>query len=107
MNIPESVKIGYKIFDVNKIETNVISDNKVCYGEIQYDNGIINISKKYSEDQQKCTFLHEVIHGIDDIFEIGLEEDQVRKIAKGIYLLIKDNSEIFMNNTFDKTQPLK
>lgn len=95
MNITDKVKIGYKDFKVNLVKDNVVDENKVCYGNIEYDNGNINLSMLYSEDQQKCTFMHECIHGIDDIFEVGLEEDQVRKLAKGIYQFIKDNPEIF------------
>lgn len=95
MIIPEEVKIGYKTFKVNMIDANVIDGNKVCYGTIQHDNGSINIATLYSEDQQKCTFIHECLHGIDDIVETELTEDQVRKLAKGIYSFIIDNENIF------------
>lgn len=95
MRIPEQARIGFKDFHVNMIDGNVISDYKVCYGNIEYDNGNINISALHSEDQQNCTFIHECLHGIDEVFEIGLEEEQVRKLAKGIYTFIKDNPDIF------------
>ncbi|MBE6067756.1 MAG: hypothetical protein E7211_08700 [Clostridium lundense] len=95
MNIPGIIKIGYKTFVVNMIDKEVIDGSKVCYGNIQYDNGEINISTIYSEDQQKCTFIHECLHGIDDIMEANLQEEQVRKIAKGLYQLIKHNPDMF------------
>ena len=52
----------------------------------------------HSEDQQKCTFIHECLHGIDDVFEIGLDEEQVRKTAKGIYTFMRDNPDLFSKN---------
>lgn len=95
MVIPENVKIGYKDYKVNIVDGDVVDGNKVCYGNIEYENGNINISSLYSKDQQKCTFIHECMHGIDDIVEAGLDEDQIRKISKGLYQFIKDNPGIF------------
>lgn len=97
MKIPSEVKIGYKNYNVNMIEGNLVEDNKVCYGTIDYDEGNIKLSNLYSNDQKKCTFIHESIHGIDDIMEIDLDEDQVRKLGKGVYQFIKDNPEVFKN----------
>jgi hypothetical protein len=97
MNIPDKVKIGYKDFKINKVDGEVIEDDEICYGVIYNDKGFINISGKYSEDLQKCTVIHECIHGIDNVFDIGLKEEQVEKLAKGLYGFIKDNPEVFKN----------
>jgi len=95
MNMPSEVKIGYKTYKVNIIDGNVVDGNKVCYGIIKYDDGDINISNLYSKDQQECTVIHECLHGIDDIVEAELSEEQIRRISKGLYAFIKDNPEIF------------
>lgn len=95
MNIPKKVKIGFKTYEIQKLNSDVIANSKVCYGSIQYNDGTINISTLHSEDMQKCTLIHESIHGIDDIFDIGLEEEQVVKLGKGIYQFIIDNPNIF------------
>ena len=95
MNIPEKVKIGFKTYEIKKINDDVIADSKVCYGSIQYNDGIVNISTLHSEDLQKCTLIHECIHGIDDIFDIGLEEEQVVQLGKGIYQFVIDNPGMF------------
>lgn len=96
MNIPKKVNIGYKDYTVNKVNDYVVEDNKVCYGNIEFDEGQINISTLYTEEQQKCTFIHECLHGIDDIVEANLTEDQVRLMSKGLYDFIKSNSNIFI-----------
>lgn len=91
MNIPKNVKIGYKDFEVNLVPNKVIDEDVICYGNINHNDQIINISSLYGEDQQKMTFIHECLHGIDDMAETDLTEDQVRKLAKGLYSFIKDN----------------
>lgn len=95
MNIPIKVKIGFKDYEVKKIDGVVADGNSVCYGTINYDDGDINLSTNYSQDQQKWTFIHECVHGIDDMVETELTEDQTRKFAKGLYGFIKDNPGIF------------
>lgn len=102
MNIPNKVTIGYKEFKVNLIDSHVVDGSKVCYGNIEYDNGNINLSTLYDVEQQKCTFVHECLHGIDEIVESELTENQIRLLAKGLYTFIKDNPKIFE----DMIQPL-
>lgn len=99
MNIPSKVKIGYREYAVNKVNDNVVYDNSVCYGNIEYDRGVINISTLHHEEQQKCTFIHECLHGIDEIVEAKLTEDQVRLISKGLYDFIKTNPDVFESNS--------
>ena len=95
MNIPKTVKIGFKDYNVTIVDGKVIQDNKICYGTIEYDHGDINISNEASDDLQKCAFIHECVHGIDDLVETGITEEQTRKFAKGLYSFIKDNPNIF------------
>lgn len=96
MNIPDKVKIGFKNYEVNMVDGDVTEGNSVCYGVIHFDDGIIDISKKYSRDMQECSLIHECVHGIDDIFGIDLSEDQIIKLGKGIYGFIKDNPQLFV-----------
>jgi len=95
MKIPETVRIGFKDYKVTKVDGYVIDDNAVCYGNIEYDKDNINLSLNYSKDLINCTFIHECLHGIDNIEETELTEDQIRKIAKGLYSFVRDNPKIF------------
>lgn len=98
MIIPKKVKIGYKEYEVKMRDSDVINGNEVCYGTIKFEDGEINIANIYSEDMMKCTFIHECLHGIDDIVEAKLTEDQIRLMSKGLYTFIKDNPNIFNDN---------
>ncbi len=95
MNIPEKIKIGYKDYEVKKVNDKLFDNDTLCYGVIHYNVGLIEISSIYSEDTQKCALLHEILHGIDDIFDIGLHEEHIVKLAKGLYQVIKENPEVF------------
>ena len=98
MNIPSKVKIAYNDYDVIIVDGHIVDDNKSCYGNIEYGKSKINLSNLYSQDIQKCTLIHECLHGIDDIVEADLTEVQVNLMAKGLYTFIKDNPSIFENN---------
>lgn len=95
MNIPSMIKIEYNDYKVNLRNGVVIKDEALCFGKIDYRKCIIDISTDYAEDVQKCTFIHECLHGIDEVVEAELTEDQVRLMAKGLYSLIKNNPNIF------------
>lgn len=103
MEIPNRIKIGYKDYKVNKVEGNVIVNDSTCYGKIDFEKDSIDISTLYSEEQQKCTFIHECLHGIDDIIETDLTEEQTRRIGKGLYDFIKSNPNIFINHETTKS----
>lgn len=103
MKIPNRVKIGYKDYKVNKVEDNIIVNDSTCYGKIDFEKDSIDVSTLYSEEQQKCTFIHECLHGIDDNVETDLTENQIRKIGKGLYDFIKSNPNIFIDNETDKS----
>lgn len=45
----------------------------------------IMINKSVGKDQQKETLLHEIIHIIDNELKIGLEENDVCRLAVGLY----------------------
>jgi Zn-dependent peptidase ImmA (M78 family) len=55
------------------------------YGSMQRAHGIILINKDTTEDQQAETLLHEVIHAVDEELKIGLEENDVARLAVGLY----------------------
>ena len=46
-------------------------------------------------EQQETTLCHEMLHGLDDMYSIGLKEKQVEKLGNALYMLILDNPGIF------------
>lgn len=62
---------------------------------IDYTKDTIEISTLYAESTQFTTFLHEILHGIDEFLGIKLEEEQIDKLARGLAMLILDNPDLF------------
>lgn len=91
----EKIKVGWKTYDIEVIKPcsaklNVVSQK--CYGEINYDERKIYLSNEYSEEQQKVTFIHELLHAISDMYGIdNLDENTVTKTANALYIVLKDN----------------
>jgi hypothetical protein len=95
MNITNNVKIGYKDYKVNMKDHDIYVRGKECYGEINYDEETISIGCKFNENQIKATFIHEIVHGIDDMYGADLKEKQVEMLGNGLYKFIIDNPDIF------------
>ncbi|KNY24985.1 hypothetical protein [Pseudobacteroides cellulosolvens] len=95
MKIVNKVKIGYKDYDINLVDRDIYVDGKECYGQINYDNEYININNKFNDNQKKATFIHEIVHGIDEMWGSDMTEKQVELFSNGLYKFLLDNPEIF------------
>lgn len=94
MIIPEKISILYKDYRVIQ-EQNIHNGSDDLYGQIDYCSQVIRIDEQYSAEQKKATLIHEIIHGLDDMYQIGLGEKKVSKLGVAFYQLIKDNPELF------------
>lgn len=85
----EKIKIGYKDYQIKYLDPKQVlfDDGTELIGKIEYNDNIIYLSNRYSNEG----LVHEVIHGIDDMYGIGLTEGQVNGLGKGIYTVLKDN----------------
>ncbi len=93
MTIPESVKIGgitYRIVYASKVD-----DRDKYNGVIEYRSCEIRLRENVSEQRMKKVLLHEILHGIDDVANIGLTEQQTDAVASGLYQVTVDNPGIF------------
>lgn len=94
MTIPEKAKILYKEYAVEQ-QKNLHDEGADLYGQIHYLPESIFLNADSSEEQKKATLIHELIHGMDEMFAIGLKEKQVEKLGNALYMLIKDNPDMF------------
>jgi hypothetical protein len=93
----KKVKIGYKEYEIIK-KQQVIELPNDCYGKIDYDKEIIEISNRFNQKQQNQTFLYELVHGIFeklDLHDLRQDERIVNQLATALYEVILDNPHIF------------
>lgn len=99
MNIPTKVRINgidYAVYS----EKVIVCDGKELYGQIRYNEAVIGLSMTAcaSKQMMELTLLHEILHGIHQTSGMELENDEavVEMFARGIYQVIKDNPELFI-----------
>ena len=91
--IPDKVKIGYKEYEVKKVDYEISLNGSVCYADIDHNEYVIRLNMKYKDIEQ--SLLHEILHGIDDMFlHNRLQEEQIEMLARGLYMVLLDNPKL-------------
>lgn len=91
----DEIKIGWKNYKIIKTNPkhNLIEGGNDCYGEIDYNKREIYLNYLLNdEEQNKATLIHEVLHGISDMYNLELSEDIVSRLGEALYIVLKDNS---------------
>lgn len=89
----DNIKIGYKTYEIIKTKPqSTLIEGCEILGEINHVENQIQVNAAYSEEEQKITLIHEVLHGIDELFSIELKEEQVEQLGKGLFLVLTDNN---------------
>lgn len=97
MKIPEKVKIGGQIYDVIVTDKVEVGGRTTYSGAIMYSESTIELRDDLKGSYAEITFLHEILHGLFEFanFEFDDEEDIVERLSYALYMLIKDNPEMF------------
>ena len=94
IRIPKEMTIAYKEYAVT-MDRNVHDGEAELYGCMDSKTETIVIDQDLSHEQKCATLIHECIHAMDDVFAIGLEESQVVKLGSAIYMMLRDNPELY------------
>ena len=97
MTAPKKIKIGYKVYDVVWSKEPILHDGQRVDGlhSFSQDKLFIDASKKgaYAKD----VLMHEILHGIFDIWDIKTtdgEERVVTAISTGLVTVLNDNPQL-------------
>ena len=89
MKIPESIKVGGRIYGIDFIKG--LWQRTGFKGHIIFNTQEIEIDGDISEADMHTIFLHETIHAIDKIWgNNDLSESQVNMVAEGLYQVFSD-----------------
>ena len=86
MNIPSSLRIVGREYDVVKVE-----EHGEQVGGVDFETCTIVVKDGQQRLLEADTLLHESLHIIDDIFQLELSERQVYCITSGLIALLRDN----------------
>ena len=89
VEIPKTIKVGgfdYRIIFPKKIE----DDCGAHWGHWNHCPPEIQLSQEADEERTSATFLHEIIHAIDDTILGGrLEEHDVKNLEAGLHQVME------------------
>lgn len=93
MNIPQSVKIGGKVYQVEITDKLTLGKANVS-AEIDYMALSIRICPS-ARGKMEADFVHELIHGILDFLGYdNHDEKKVDEMANALYMVIRDNPKM-------------
>lgn len=96
----KKLKVGGLIYDVVPVQWEENADGGLQFGIFNANKTNILINELISEQVQKQTLIHEMMHAI--FFEAGIEveneEDLVNRISAVLYQVLQDNDFNFMRN---------
>lgn len=92
MKLPDSVKIGPFAYPIELKEKVVGQNGEDLWGHWHsFPRQYIEIKDGVSAERQLSIFLHEALHGIDESWEVGLKEKQIRRLGIGLTAFLRDN----------------
>ena len=89
MKIPNSVKIGAHIFEVQMVE--VVNKEMPRRGEIDHQQNTIRLDKTMAQSKIEEGLFHEILHELDVEIDIGLGEQGVGRLSYALYGVLVDN----------------
>lgn len=78
----KTISILGKKYTINFVPPSLITEN---YGHADYSSLSIALSEVMEEDLMQEKLIHEVLHMIDTDLSLDLTEEQVSRIAVGLY----------------------
>ena len=87
---PRTVRVIGKTFAIEYVEA---VDDEGNSGEHRRDDQLIKIKLKQHPETLRETLLHEVIHAIDEQLDLGMKEQQVHRLAIGLFQVLRENGD--------------
>jgi len=94
MKLPKEIKIGpytYKVVKKKDIPPPFDDSNTRRIGQITYSKELIEVVEDLSGTLKETNIWHEVMHGIDNLLQMGLSEKNVDDLSNVIVQVLKDN----------------
>ena len=86
MKIPETVHIGAHKYTIKEIAQSELEEPS-C-GMTDKQKGVIYLNKNLMQSEKEATFLHEVLHVIND----QLKHETIESLAQQLYAFLKGNN---------------
>ena len=93
--IPEQLKVGGLVYEITRPESIVDeNDGEPCDGQTLSGLQSIQLLAQLSKQNESLTFLHEMLHAVDDFATLKLTEDEVRRLSQALLMVFVNNELI-------------
>jgi len=90
MKLPRKITIsGFEVKIVYKKK--VVADNDECFGYYDPPIKTIFLQKRMYKTRKMETFIHELIHAIDDVYRLHIPETKTNTLALALVHVLIDN----------------
>lgn len=91
MKRPARLRLLGKVFRLRYVTNAKDDDDNPCSGMVDIDKQRIIIEDGQGFETERDTILHEALHAIESIMDLGLKERQVHALAGGVLAMLRDN----------------
>lgn len=91
MIIPNKVQILGQCYTIEFLEP---KKKRGFIGRCFPHGNHIQLSQELCEDKMGETFIHEVLHAIDENLELGIKHKSINRLGLALYQFLKDNNYI-------------
>ena len=93
-----NIKIGPLAYAVEIIKDLKSDDGRELFGEIDYTPQIIRLEESMTPERSRIALWHEILHGIDQCYCLGLGEQGVATLGMIMAQLLIDNPGLANND---------
>ena len=88
--IPAHLKVGGRTYNITHPDR-LEDEGEPCDGLTDSDTLEIQLLAGIPEQNEKLTFVHEMLHAVDDFAALHLTEDTVERLAQALLMVLVDN----------------
>ena len=92
IKVPRKIKVSSFVYELVLAE-NLTRDHQLL-GQCLSDSVIMKIDPKTPPQTRDVTLMHEIVHAINDVYNCGLEEPNIDRIAHGLADVLKNSFNI-------------
>lgn len=85
----ETIRVAHA--DVKVVWNGPLLRREGLLGQTDYTKGEITLDPDLNGPKARITMVHEMVHMMDEAFQLGMEEREVTLLANALVMLFRDN----------------
>lgn len=90
-HLPRTMRIATLTYEVIVTAHEYYLNGNELSGMVDYTTQRLWVSNMLTAEKQELTLLHEALHAVSVLYDIGLSESQIGKLELGLAQFLRDN----------------